>query len=142
MRAPLRCAGRRREEVPEVALDAEALAEADLLLLDGRGRAGAGAGDGGLAANRSKRRRASREPHRVAFYLHDLASAFHAHWNKGKELPQLRFIRPEDMRLEPRPARSRHRAWAWCSDPDCKFLVSRRPRKCIRVRGRASLNER
>ena len=35
----------------------------------------------------------------MAFYLYDLASAFHAHWNKGKELPQLRFIRPEDMRL-------------------------------------------
>ncbi len=35
---------------------------------------------------------AAHEPHRVAFYLHDLASAFHAHWNRGKELPQLRFI--------------------------------------------------
>ena len=44
-------------------------------------------------------RRASREPHRVAFYLHELASAFHAHWNKGKELPQLRFIRPDDIAL-------------------------------------------
>ncbi len=32
------------------------------------------------------------EPHRVAFYLHDLASEFHGHWNRGKELPQLRFI--------------------------------------------------
>jgi arginyl-tRNA synthetase len=35
---------------------------------------------------------AAHEPHRVAFYLYDLASAFHAHWNRGKELPQLRFI--------------------------------------------------
>ena len=42
----------------------------------------------------SKLRRVAREPHQVAFYLYDLASAFHAHWNKGKELPQLRFIRP------------------------------------------------
>ena len=32
------------------------------------------------------------EPHRVAFYVHDLASDFHAHWNRGKELPHLRFI--------------------------------------------------
>ncbi|MFL4997109.1 MAG: arginine--tRNA ligase, partial [Microvirga sp.] len=31
------------------------------------------------------------EPHRVAFYLYDLASAFHSLWNKGKDLPQLRF---------------------------------------------------
>ena len=41
----------------------------------------------------------SREPHRVAFYLHDLASDFHGHWNRGKELPQLRFIRPENIAL-------------------------------------------
>jgi len=32
------------------------------------------------------------EPHRVAFYLYDLASAFHGLWNKGKEDPQLRFV--------------------------------------------------
>ena len=31
----------------------------------------------------------------MAFYLHDLASGFHAHWNKGKESPQLRLIRSE-----------------------------------------------
>ena len=34
----------------------------------------------------------AREAHRVAFYLHEIASEFHAHWNRGKELPQLRFI--------------------------------------------------
>jgi arginyl-tRNA synthetase len=37
---------------------------------------------------------AHHEPHRVAFYLHELASEFHGHWNRGKELPQLRFIIP------------------------------------------------
>jgi arginyl-tRNA synthetase len=36
------------------------------------------------------------EPHRIAFYLYDLASAFHALWNKGKDEPSLRFILPED----------------------------------------------
>lgn len=36
------------------------------------------------------------EPHRLAFYLHDLASDFHALWNRGKDLPQLRFINPAD----------------------------------------------
>ncbi len=41
----------------------------------------------------------AREPHRVAYYLHDLASTFHAHWNRGKELPQLRFIKPEDLEV-------------------------------------------
>lgn len=37
------------------------------------------------------------EPHRIAFYLHDLASDFHALWNKGKEAPQLRFIVHDDI---------------------------------------------
>ncbi len=32
------------------------------------------------------------EPHRISFYLYEMASEFHALWNKGKELPQLRFI--------------------------------------------------
>ncbi len=32
------------------------------------------------------------EPHRLAFYLYDLASAFHAHWNRGKDDATLRFI--------------------------------------------------
>ncbi len=39
------------------------------------------------------------EPHRVAFYLHDLASDFHAHWNRGKESPHLRFIIEGDEEL-------------------------------------------
>jgi arginyl-tRNA synthetase len=34
----------------------------------------------------------AREPHRVAFYAHDLATAFHAQWNRGNDLPHLRFI--------------------------------------------------
>ncbi|MTI45662.1 arginyl-tRNA synthetase [Roseibium hamelinense] len=39
------------------------------------------------------------EPHRVAFYLYDLASSLHAHWNRGKELPQLRFINTDNTKL-------------------------------------------
>jgi arginyl-tRNA synthetase len=39
------------------------------------------------------------EPHRVAFYLFDLAGEFHALWNKGKDSPQLRFILKEDGNL-------------------------------------------
>jgi arginyl-tRNA synthetase len=40
---------------------------------------------------------AAHEPHRIAFYLYDLASDFHSLWNKGKESPQLRFILGSDM---------------------------------------------
>ncbi len=38
------------------------------------------------------------EPHRIAFYLYDLAGVFHALWNKGKDLPQLRFVKHDDER--------------------------------------------
>jgi arginyl-tRNA synthetase len=39
------------------------------------------------------------EPHRVAFYLYDLASAFHAQWTKGNESPHLRFIQTNNGTL-------------------------------------------
>ncbi|MDO9442216.1 MAG: DALR anticodon-binding domain-containing protein, partial [Beijerinckiaceae bacterium] len=32
---------------------------------------------------------------RIAFYLHDLASLFHSHWNRGKDNAQLRFVNEE-----------------------------------------------
>jgi arginyl-tRNA synthetase len=35
---------------------------------------------------------AAHEPHRIAFYLYDLAAAFHAHWTRGREEPGLRFV--------------------------------------------------
>ncbi|HEY7997207.1 MAG TPA: DALR anticodon-binding domain-containing protein, partial [Pseudolabrys sp.] len=38
----------------------------------------------------------SHEPHRIAFYLYELASEFHAHWTRGKDLPHLRFIIQND----------------------------------------------
>ncbi|MGB3445916.1 MAG: arginine--tRNA ligase [Xanthobacteraceae bacterium] len=39
------------------------------------------------------------EPHRVAFYLYDLASEFHALWTKGRDAPHLRFIINNDAEL-------------------------------------------
>jgi arginyl-tRNA synthetase len=39
------------------------------------------------------------EPHRVAFYLMDLAAAFHALWTAGRENPDLRFIRDDAPEL-------------------------------------------
>jgi arginyl-tRNA synthetase len=36
------------------------------------------------------------EPHRIAFYLYELASDFHAQWNRGKDTPHLRFIIQND----------------------------------------------
>jgi arginyl-tRNA synthetase len=39
------------------------------------------------------------EPHRIGFYLYDLAGDFHTLWNRGKDLPQLRFIYESDREL-------------------------------------------
>jgi arginyl-tRNA synthetase len=42
---------------------------------------------------------AAHEPHRIAFYLHDLAAAFHALWNAGNDDPARRFLVAQDARL-------------------------------------------
>ncbi|WP_120717480.1 arginine--tRNA ligase [Tsuneonella amylolytica] len=42
---------------------------------------------------------AAREPHRIAFYLYDLAAAFHALWNAGNDDPAKRFIVAQDPAL-------------------------------------------
>lgn len=35
------------------------------------------------------------EPHRVAFYLNELAAEFHSFWNKGKDYPELQFVQAD-----------------------------------------------
>jgi arginyl-tRNA synthetase len=75
-----------------------ALAAADL------GRLGA-AGELALARKAAEWPRqveiaaAAHEPHRIAFYLYDLASEFHALQHAGKLEPELRFIRDDDPEL-------------------------------------------
>jgi arginyl-tRNA synthetase len=39
---------------------------------------------------------AAREPHRVAFFLQDLAAVFHSYWNLGNDRPEKRFIVAHD----------------------------------------------
>ncbi len=39
------------------------------------------------------------EPHRIAFYLYELSSEFHAHWTRGKDSPHLRFIISNERQL-------------------------------------------
>jgi len=41
----------------------------------------------------------AREPHRIAFFLYDLAAAFHAYWNVGNDKPEKRFIVAQDKDL-------------------------------------------
>ena len=75
-------------------LSSHALAQADLSLLDDEGELALVK----LIAQYPRQIEAAalaHEPHRIAFYLHDLASAFHSHWNRGKDQPHLRFINEE-----------------------------------------------
>jgi len=79
---------------PGMDLSADALARADLCLLEDEGEVALLA----LVAQFPRVVEAAaeaHEPHRIAFYLHDLASSFHAHWNRGKDRPQLRFVNEE-----------------------------------------------
>lgn len=41
----------------------------------------------------------TKEPHRIAFYLYELANSFHSHWNIGKDRPELRFVNDKDREL-------------------------------------------
>jgi len=41
----------------------------------------------------------SHEPHRLAFYLYELAAAFHGQWSRGNDSPQLRFIQADNKSL-------------------------------------------
>ncbi len=41
----------------------------------------------------------AREPHRVAFFLYDLAAEFHAYWNLGNDNPEKRFILAQNAAL-------------------------------------------
>jgi arginyl-tRNA synthetase len=83
------------EQMPQLDMSQKALENADLSVLADAGeidlikRLGAfprfveGAAD-------------AHEPHRIAFYLYDLASALHGQWSRGNDSPHLRFIQSND----------------------------------------------
>lgn len=47
----------------------------------------------------------AREPHRIAFFLYDLAADFHMLWNRGREDTTLRFL-PQSQVGIPQPDRA------------------------------------
>jgi arginyl-tRNA synthetase len=82
-------------ETPAVSLDPVALSGADLNRLTDSGELGLIK----LLAEWPRLLESAaeaHEPHRVAFYLNDLAAAFHGQWNKGKDHAELRFLLPDD----------------------------------------------
>ena len=90
------------------ATDDGALAAADLGGLGRAGRARGWCGRWPSGRGRWRSPPAAHEPHRIAFYLYDLASDFHALQHQGKLDPELRFIREEE------PA-SAAPGWRWCA---------------------------
>ncbi|KUL96588.1 arginyl-tRNA synthetase [Bosea sp. WAO] len=98
--AHARCASifrQAKEAFPDLDLSPQALALADLGLLTDEAEIGIvkmiAAYPRMIDAAAS-----SHEPHRVAFFVHELASAFHSLWNKGKDSPQLRFVNQTDRK--------------------------------------------
>jgi arginyl-tRNA synthetase len=77
-----------------VTVDDASLASADLSLLDHEAELT-------LAAKLAEWPRLietaarANEPHRIAFYLYELAGEFHGLWNRGNELPELRFLQDD-----------------------------------------------
>jgi arginyl-tRNA synthetase len=83
------------EQIPGLDVSNAALGEADLSILTDPGEidlvkrlaAFPRLIDGAASAH---------EPHRLAFYLYDLASALHSQWTRGNDSPHLRFIQSND----------------------------------------------
>ncbi len=87
-----------KQAMPDMDLGPRALSESDLSLLVDEGEIELVK----LMAQYGRTIEAAaqtHEPHRLAFYLYELSSVFHSHWNKGKESPQLRFINPDKRAL-------------------------------------------
>ncbi|WP_281858524.1 arginine--tRNA ligase, partial [Litoreibacter halocynthiae] len=47
------------------------------------------------------------EPHRIAFYLYELAGELHALWNRGNDVPELRFLQDSESASLPKIALAR-----------------------------------
>jgi arginyl-tRNA synthetase len=87
-----------KTEMPDLDLSVEAMANADLSLLSDESELGLIKKMAEFPRMIDQAANAD-EPHRVAFYLHELASELHSHWNRGKEMPELRFINPKSAKL-------------------------------------------
>jgi arginyl-tRNA synthetase len=87
-----------REEFPQLDVENEVLSQAPIYLLDDEAE---------LTVIRRlahfprivEGAASAHEPHRIGFYLHDLAGDFHSLWNRGKDSPQLRFIHQGEPEL-------------------------------------------
>ncbi len=90
------CSVMRRAQEAGIAVDEATIAAADLTKLNHEAELG-------LARKIAEWPRLvetagkANEPHRVAFYLYELASDFHSLWNRGHDDPSLRFLQDGDV---------------------------------------------
>lgn len=86
------------EELPDLSISSDALKKADFSVLNDSGEIA-------ILKRLAQWPRliesaaAAHEPHRVAFYLYELASDLHGQWSKGKDDPRLRFIKADNGQL-------------------------------------------
>ena len=85
-----------KEQMPGLDVSLEALENADLSDLDGCRPKRTSYASSRSSRSRSQAPAMAHEPHRIAFYLYDLASAFHGLWTRGNDSPHLRFIQSND----------------------------------------------
>jgi arginyl-tRNA synthetase len=91
-------ARRAKETFPDFDATPSALAQADLSLL-------ADEAERGLLRKLADFPRVvtqgaqAREPHRIAFFAHELATQFHSYWTRGNENPRLRFVNENERKL-------------------------------------------
>ncbi|HZL30804.1 MAG TPA: arginine--tRNA ligase [Pseudolabrys sp.] len=84
-----------KAEMPGLAADLAALKHADLARLSDAGELSI-LRKLALYPRLIEAAAVAHEPHRVAFYLYELASEFHGQWSRGKDAPHLRFIMQDD----------------------------------------------
>jgi len=85
-------------DVPDLDISLDALKNADLSLLSDEAELELlrVAGQFPRAINSAA---TAHEPHRVAFYVHELAAAFNSLWTKGRERPELRFVNQDEPKV-------------------------------------------
>jgi arginyl-tRNA synthetase len=84
--------------LPDLDLSPKALSDADLTLLKDEGERAILA----LTAQYPRvvdQAASAREPHRLASYAVELATSFHVQWNRGKDMPHLRFVNDRSREL-------------------------------------------
>ena len=89
---------RAADEMPDLDASDAAIAKADLAKLSDEGELAIirKLAEWPRAVEQAAR---THEPHRIAFYLYELATAFNGHWSAGNQRPEIRFVKIDDPQM-------------------------------------------